>query len=126
MAAFLYFSAPVFVILGSYAAPAFVWGVFTGLAVLVFGVFALLILIYVKESLPNDGRPPVAGSVFNMLIHFNHLYDYFTSIARKRKTFRFITPGHSEVYTTDPVNVEYMLKTNFANYVKVWIFFCAF
>nr|GEV65401.1 cytochrome P450 704C1-like [Tanacetum cinerariifolium] len=31
-------------------------------------------------------------------------------------TFRFITPIHSEVCT--PVNVEYILKTNFANYTK--------
>nr|GEY48131.1 cytochrome P450 704C1-like isoform X1 [Tanacetum cinerariifolium] len=41
-----------------------------------------------------------------------------TSLAKKHPTFRFITPTHSEVFTADPVNVEYILKTNFSNYTK--------
>jgi hypothetical protein len=34
-----------------------------------------------------------------------------------------IAPFRSEVYTADPVNVEYILKTNFENYGKVSINF---
>lgn len=41
------------------------------------------------------------------------------SLAKKYPTFRFVTPTQSEVYTADPVNVEYILKINFANYSKV-------
>ncbi|XP_076953102.1 cytochrome P450 704C1-like [Bidens hawaiensis] len=41
-----------------------------------------------------------------------------TSLAKRHTTFRFITPSYSEVYTVDPLNVEYILKTNFANYNK--------
>ncbi|GJR78739.1 cytochrome P450 704C1-like protein isoform X1 [Tanacetum coccineum] len=66
----------------------------------------------------NDQRPPVVGSVFTMLIHFNHLFDYMTLIAKKHHTFRFVTPTHSEVYIADPINVEHILKTNFSNYTK--------
>uniref|UniRef100_A0A7N0V2L4 Cytochrome P450 n=1 Tax=Kalanchoe fedtschenkoi TaxID=63787 RepID=A0A7N0V2L4_KALFE len=121
MATLRYLSAVTFLLLGSYAAaPTSVRCAVTGLSVLALGaLLALLALLYLKESAPRDGRrPPVAGSVFSMLIHFNHLYDYLVPFATKWKTFRFITPHRSEVFTADPVNVEYMLKTNFANYGK--------
>ncbi|GJS46498.1 P450 domain-containing protein [Tanacetum coccineum] len=68
--------------------------------------------------MPTDERPPVIGSIFYQFINFKELYDYMASLAKKYPTFRFVTPTHSEVYTADPVNVEYILKTNFANYTK--------
>ncbi|KAJ6879245.1 hypothetical protein NC652_032728 [Populus alba x Populus x berolinensis] len=61
---------------------------------------------------------PVGGTVFNQLLHFNRLHDYMTDLAGKYKTYRLIAPFRSEVYTADPVNVEYILKTNFENYGK--------
>ncbi|PWA92671.1 DEAD-box ATP-dependent RNA helicase 7 [Artemisia annua] len=81
-------------------------------------LLAFVFLPYLTELMSTDHRPPVVGPITNQLIHFQHLYDYMTSIAKKYPTFRFITPTHSEVYTDDPVNVEYILKTNFANYTK--------
>ncbi|KAI9180311.1 hypothetical protein LWI28_003479 [Acer negundo] len=36
----------------------------------------------------------------------------------KHKTYRLISLFRSEIYTSDPANVEYMLKTNFENYGK--------
>ncbi|KAL5727885.1 hypothetical protein ACHQM5_001029 [Ranunculus cassubicifolius] len=75
--------------------------------------------IYVKELVTQKkDKPFIAGSVFHMLINFNTLFDYFTYLSRKRRSFRFITPTHSEIYIIDPVNVEYILKTNFSNYPK--------
>ncbi|XP_057508986.1 cytochrome P450 704C1-like isoform X2 [Actinidia eriantha] len=59
---------------------------------------------------------PVVGTVFNQLIHFNRLFDYQTSLARRYSTYRLVMLSHSEVYTADPVTVEYILKTKFANY----------
>ncbi|KAI3504349.1 hypothetical protein L1887_32948 [Cichorium endivia] len=53
-----------------------------------------------------------------MLINFNNIHDYLTRHAEKYKTYRMISPFHGEVYTTDPTNVEYILKTNFENYGK--------
>uniref|UniRef100_A0A6N2MY13 Uncharacterized protein n=1 Tax=Salix viminalis TaxID=40686 RepID=A0A6N2MY13_SALVM len=61
---------------------------------------------------------PVGGTVFNQLLNFNRLHHYMTNLARKYKTYRLIAPFRSEVYTADPVNVEYILKTNFENYGK--------
>ncbi|KAI9076690.1 hypothetical protein K1719_041330 [Acacia pycnantha] len=40
------------------------------------------------------------------------------NLAGKHKTYRLLTLGRNEVYTTDPINVEYILKTNFPNYGK--------
>ncbi|KAM0946757.1 putative abieta-7,13-dien-18-ol hydroxylase [Dioscorea sansibarensis] len=62
--------------------------------------------------------PPVAGTVFQQLMNFHRLQDFQTDISHKYKTFRILTPYCNYVYTVDPVNVEYILKTNFANYCK--------
>lgn len=42
-----------------------------------------------------------------------------TDLAGKYKTYRLLSLFRSEIYTTDPANVEYILKTNFENYGKV-------
>nr|XP_043634772.1 cytochrome P450 704C1-like [Erigeron canadensis] len=103
---------------GFYISPSFI--------VAVFGVFTSLLLLlltlvfgpYFIELMSTDNRPPVVGPILNQLIHFEKLYDYMTSIAKQHSTFRFIRPTHSEVYTADPQNVEYILRTNFVNYTK--------
>ncbi|KAI7726090.1 hypothetical protein M8C21_024703, partial [Ambrosia artemisiifolia] len=41
-----------------------------------------------------------------------------TDLAKKHKSYRIISPLHGIVYTSDPANVEYILKTNFKNYGK--------
>ncbi|PWA45737.1 cytochrome P450 [Artemisia annua] len=78
----------------------------------------MLLVPYLKDLMPTDERPPVVGPIFYQFINSKELYDYMASLAKKYPTFRFVTPTHSEVYTADPVNVEYILKTNFANYTK--------
>ncbi|KAL8192779.1 hypothetical protein R6Q57_027227 [Mikania cordata] len=88
------------------------------LASLLVILLSLVFVPYLIELMFADQRPPVVGPITNQLIHFRELYDYMTSLANKHPTFRFITPSHSEIYTADPVNVEYILKTNFANYDK--------
>ncbi|CAL1405101.1 unnamed protein product [Linum trigynum] len=76
-------------------------------------------LFYIKESVvKNHQRPPVVGPILLQLVHFDSLFDYQTSLARKHPTYRLLTPSHSEIYTVDPFNVEYILKTNFPNYGK--------
>ena len=42
-----------------------------------------------------------------------------TEFAHKHKTYRAYNVLIDYVVTTDPANVEYILKTNFANYGKV-------
>ncbi|KAM6584626.1 hypothetical protein CsatB_011628 [Cannabis sativa] len=81
--------------------------------------FSLLLLkIYTGKSIQDPSYPPVNGTVFSQLIYFNKLYDYQTQVATKWSTFRLLAPGHSEVYTTDPRNIEHVLKTNFDKYSK--------
>ncbi|KAF7138238.1 hypothetical protein RHSIM_Rhsim07G0024200 [Rhododendron simsii] len=61
---------------------------------------------------------PVGGTVFHLLFHFNKLHHFMTDLASKYKTYRLLTPFRNEIYTSDPANVEHMLKTNFDNYGK--------
>ncbi|KAL5570101.1 hypothetical protein UlMin_026676 [Ulmus minor] len=91
---------------------------FVGLILFITLFIAKYLYLYIKESISNDNRPPVAGPMINQLIHFNDLFDYQASLARKHRTYRLLTPSHSEIYIADPVNVEYILKTNFLNYEK--------
>ncbi|CAI9278054.1 unnamed protein product [Lactuca saligna] len=82
----------------------------------------LLLCIYVynqhNQRKKTKTHHPIAGTMFNQLLNFNRLHDYMTDLAKKHKTYRLISPFRYEVYTSDPVNVEYILKTNFENYVK--------
>lgn len=62
--------------------------------------------------------PPLAGTIFNQLLNFHRLHHYMTDLAGKHRTYRLLSPFRNEIYTTDPANVEYILKTNFENYGK--------
>ncbi|XP_058104702.1 cytochrome P450 704C1-like isoform X1 [Magnolia sinica] len=61
---------------------------------------------------------PISTSVFQRLYNFGRLHHYQTDLAHRHKNFRVVAIGHSDIFTTDPANVEYILKTNFSNYVK--------
>lgn len=63
--------------------------------------------------------PPIVGTIFNQLLNFNRIHHYTTDLARKHKTYRFLSPSRNKIYTSDPENVEYILKTNFDNFGKV-------
>ncbi|MFS7907807.1 putative abieta-7,13-dien-18-ol hydroxylase [Helianthus anomalus] len=76
-----------------------------------------LIFLYINNQQTKKYHP-IGGTVFNMLINFKRLHHYMADLAAKYKTFRMISPFRGEIYTTDPVIVEYILKTNFQNYGK--------
>ncbi|XP_051142913.1 cytochrome P450 704C1-like [Andrographis paniculata] len=61
---------------------------------------------------------PVRGTVIHSLINFDRLHDFISDLAQEDATFRILYPNNSDVYTSDPANVEYILKTNFDNYGK--------
>lgn len=72
-----------------------------------------------RKSRPRRRYHPVAGTIFHQVIHFPRLYDYHTELSRRLKSFRISTaPFRSDVYTSDPVVVEYILNSNFRNYGK--------
>lgn len=119
MGALLFASVMILILLGFYVACSFMLALFGILSFFLMIFVAKFLFVYIREVMSKDQRPPVAGPVFSQLIHFNKLFDYQASLAQKYITYRMILPSHSEIYTADPVNVEYILKTNFINYGKV-------
>ncbi|KAF3776280.1 Cytochrome P450 704C1 [Nymphaea thermarum] len=74
--------------------------------------------IFIGKSLGSKAYPPVKGTMFHLLRRMDRLYDYQAEVAAHNKTVRYLFFSQSEVYTADPQNIEYILKTNFANYDK--------
>lgn len=88
----------------------------------IISVFAVQIMT--KKVIRNKVEkkyPPVGGTVFHHFFNFNRLHHFMTDLARKHKTYRILGLFRHEIYTSDPANVEYILKTNFDNYGKVFI-----
>ncbi|CAO2824455.1 unnamed protein product [Amaranthus hypochondriacus] len=75
------------------------------------------IMIWLRRK-SSKKYPPIAGTMFNQLLNFKKLHHYMTHLAAKYKTYRLLTPFRNEIYTSDPSNVQYFLKTNFSNYGK--------
>ncbi|GLT66231.1 hypothetical protein SLA2020_386090 [Shorea laevis] len=87
-------------------------------------IASLLAVQIVARKLNKDKRKkkyhPIAGTSFHQLLNFNRLHHYMTDLAGKYRTYRLLSPSRNEIYTADPANVEYILKTNFGNYGKGW------
>jgi len=88
-------------------------------------ILALLLVLYLAlrrragaGGAKNRSYPPVAGTVLHQLFNFGRLMEYHTELSRRYRTFRMLTPSSSYIYTVEPANVEYILKTNFSNYGK--------
>ncbi|XP_066346247.1 cytochrome P450 704C1-like [Miscanthus floridulus] len=86
-------------------------------------IIALLLVLYLTlrrraGSGKNRSYPPVAGTILHLLFKFGRLLEYQTELHRRYRTFRMLTPTCNYIYTVEPANVEYILKTNFANYGK--------
>ncbi|KAJ0946030.1 putative abieta-7,13-dien-18-ol hydroxylase [Helianthus annuus] len=86
-------------------------------------LFLLIILLYIYNEHQLHGKKyhPVGGTVLSMLINYKRLHHYMSDLSAKYKTYRLLSPFRNEVYTSDPANVEYILKTNFENYGKVYM-----
>ncbi|VAH72769.1 unnamed protein product [Triticum turgidum subsp. durum] len=78
----------------------------------------LLLALYLALGKRRRSYPPVAGTVLHQLLNWGRLPEYLTELSRRYRTFRMLTPTCNYVYTVDPANVEYILRTNFANYGK--------
>jgi cytochrome P450 len=81
----------------------------------------LLLAVYLaRRALLGESRnyPPVAGTMIHQLFNLRRLVDYQTELSHRYRTFRMLAPTRNKVYTVDPANVEYILRTNFSNYGK--------
>lgn len=79
----------------------------------------LLVVFFRKKWRSGDVYPPAAATMVDHIVNFKRLHDFLYDRHKRYKTFGISYPTFSLVCTTDPADVEYMLKTNFANYVKV-------
>ncbi|XP_024401443.1 cytochrome P450 704B1 [Physcomitrium patens] len=62
---------------------------------------------------------PIIGGALETIQHFDVMHDWILSYFNKGlKTFHVKYPGITYTYTIDPNNIEYILKTNFANFPK--------
>ncbi|KAK6262228.1 hypothetical protein QUC31_008044 [Theobroma cacao] len=116
MGAFFLSSAIILLLIALFILNPFVLALVGAWTLVLIIVTALFLLLHVTELISKDKRPPVAGLMLHQLVHFNGLFDYQTSLAKKHSTYRLIMPLRSEIYTADPVNIEHILKTNFPNY----------
>ncbi|XP_015877980.3 cytochrome P450 704C1-like [Ziziphus jujuba] len=85
-------------------------------------IIAIYITIFIIKLVEKKKKKhhPLGGTFLNQLINFHRLHDYGTDLARKHTTYRILGFFRTEVYTADPQNLEYILKTNFSNYGKGW------
>ncbi|GLJ54459.1 hypothetical protein SUGI_1169610 [Cryptomeria japonica] len=89
------------------------------------------IIVFCIYSLKPRVRPsfrgapvwPLVGVLPSLLFHFGHLYDWFTHLVIiNGGTFRLPGPWKFRVFTADPANIEYLLKTRYHNFGKGEIF----
>lgn len=87
----------------------------------------LLAVVVVSSSRSRRRRkqpryPPVAGTILQQFLNFRRLHDFHTEMSRRYVNYRLLSPIAHQLYTTDPAVVEYILKTNFDNFGKVYIY----
>eukprot|EP00250_Pteridium_aquilinum_P016970 c23387_g1_i1 orf=189-1883(+) len=71
-----------------------------------------------RKLLKGPPSWPFVGATLSHIINRHRFHDYITDYSQRFGTFRVAYPTFNYFYTTDPANVEHMLKTNFHNYGK--------
>eukprot|EP00897_Mesotaenium_endlicherianum_P010837 jgi/Mesen1/9782/ME000007S09842 len=61
---------------------------------------------------------PLVGCTPALLVHKEHVHDWVGDMVKKYGTWRMVIPGLTRYFTTDPQNVEYILKDQFTNFPK--------
>ncbi|CAN1236639.1 Cytochrome P450 704C1 [Linum grandiflorum] len=91
-----------------------------GFTVLALFLLCLLSLVLLTKHTTKKKKKyhPIGGTVIHHLLNFKRLHHYMTNLAAEHRTYRLLGLFRTEVYTSDPVNVEFILKTNFHNYAK--------
>lgn len=69
---------------------------------------------------------PLVGAAIEQLMNYDRMHDWLVNYLSKSSTVVVPMPFTTYTYIADPTNVEHVLKTNFANYPKVFIFICTF
>ncbi|GLJ54448.1 hypothetical protein SUGI_1169420 [Cryptomeria japonica] len=62
---------------------------------------------------------PVLGVLPSLLFHLGHLYDWLTHLAIVNGgTFKLLGPWKCRIFTADPANIDYLLRTRYYNFGK--------
>ncbi|PSS28551.1 Cytochrome P450 86B1 like [Actinidia chinensis var. chinensis] len=94
---------------------------FSDIAITLLGLFIFTSMI---QKITNKGPMlwPVMGIIPSLFLHISNIYDWVTTaLIKTNGTFHFrgMWMGRSHgIVTSDPVKIEYMLKTNFMNFPK--------
>ena len=77
-----------------------------------------------QHNIIGPKRWPLIGSTIEVVLNWDRLHDWMLEqFSEDTKTFHLATVATvnplPSLYTVDPRNVEYILKTNFSNYPKV-------
>lgn len=78
-----------------------------------------VVRIKTKTTTTTKKYHPIGGTIFHLLYNIRRVYHYLTDLTHKNTTFRILYLDNVEIFTSDPANIEYFLKTNFSNYGKV-------
>ncbi|EOA34999.1 hypothetical protein CARUB_v10020091mg [Capsella rubella] len=61
---------------------------------------------------------PLVGAAIEQLTNFDRMHDWIVEYLYESRTVVVPMPFTTYTYIADPINVEYVLKTNFSNYPK--------
>lgn len=67
---------------------------------------------------------PLVGAAIEQLMNYDRMHDWLVKYLADSRTVVVPMPFTTYTYIADPANVEYVLKTNFANYPKVKVSHC--
>ncbi|KAK9122293.1 hypothetical protein Syun_019910 [Stephania yunnanensis] len=87
-------------------------------------LFLLMVMTWVffhrwsQRNLKGPKTWPIVGAAIEQLLNYERMHDWLVEYLSKSKTVQVPMPFRSYTYIADPVNVEHVLKTNFANYPK--------
>ncbi|XP_074309978.1 cytochrome P450 86B1-like [Silene latifolia] len=93
----------------------------------IFDIFLALLGLFIfsciRDRLTNKGPMlwPILGMVPSTILHFHEIHDWNTkSLEKSGGSYRVrgILGGFKGIMTANPINIEYILKTNFKNFPK--------
>ncbi|KAI8886541.1 cytochrome P450 [Backusella circina FSU 941] len=73
------------------------------------------------KQIPHHKGAPLVGNLIELLSNLNRQYDYFLELFERYDTLSLSAPSlglENSILTIDPRNIEYVLKTNFKNFIK--------
>ncbi|KAG0560232.1 hypothetical protein KC19_10G164500 [Ceratodon purpureus] len=97
------------------------------LVALAIGGFVTWLWWYGQAQRNTQGpkRWPLIGSTIEIVLNWDRLHDWMLEQFSDTKTFHLATMATvsplPSIFTVDPANVEYILKTNFSNYPKGYV-----